>query len=107
MYHRVAEGDDVVKTFPTLVDILVDGGVGAEVPLPLGGIGVVHVAREHVELPLEVVGELVPGDCGVEGHRVGAHTLVGCVEVVLGQLVDRVDGQEVVAGRQRPAERGC
>lgn len=66
--YAVGIEDHVVEPFPALVEVGIDGGVGAEIPLTLVAVGVEHVAVDHVHLPLEVHVEVAPGLGSVERH---------------------------------------
>ncbi len=58
--YGVGKQNNVVKTFPAFVDVRIDGGVRTEVPLAFVAIGIVHVAVDHIHLPLEVHMEIAP-----------------------------------------------
>lgn len=96
--------DNVVNTFPTLVEIGVDGCVCSEIPLTLVGIGIVDVAVDHVELPLEIHVEVAPSLGGIESHCGRLKSSRGCIVGLQYGFVDGVDCQEIVAGYERSAD---
>ena len=74
--------DDVVKTFPTFVKVRVTIGVCSVEPLTFLIVGVIHIAHELVEFPLEVLGEVIPLVATVERASAGSYHLGAGVVVV-------------------------